>query len=133
MGQAVLLHEDGRFFTANAAGAKADDGFVLQFFFVRPKGIWKLRELGQAPVDGALEGAFVHFVIVAGVQNDHRAAVVVKPLVEPALGRGGGDGRGAALDGSNGGVVHANDLAFDLHQHLLKWNGLRPAFFRGDV
>ena len=81
MGQAVLLHEDGCFFAANTAGAKADDGFVLQLFFVRPQCIWKLCELGQVPVDGPLEGAFGHFVIVARVQNNHGAPVVVKALV----------------------------------------------------
>jgi hypothetical protein len=30
MGQARIAHVDGRFLAANAARAKADDGFVLQ-------------------------------------------------------------------------------------------------------
>ena len=81
MGQAVLLHVDGRLFTSNTAGAKTDDGFVFQFIFVGHQGIGKFCEFGQAPVDGTFEGAFVHFVIVSGVQNDHGSAIVVKTLV----------------------------------------------------
>jgi hypothetical protein len=37
-----------------------------QFVFVRPKGIWEFCELGQTPVNGAFEGAFVHFVSRCG-------------------------------------------------------------------
>ena len=85
-------------------------------------------ELGQAPVYGAGKCAFVDFVVVARVQGDHFTAFVVMALLQPAAQRGRRDRGGAPAGGADGGVVHANDLALDLDQHLAKRHMVGPAF-----
>ena len=82
---AGLLHEDGGLFTANAAGAKAHDGFASQFLAVVHHGLWKLGELVNAPTDRALECAHVGFEHIARIQRHDRPALVVLPAIQPAL------------------------------------------------
>ena len=81
MRQARIAHVNGGFLAANAAGAKADHRFVLELCLVRLHGIGELGEFGDAPVDGVLECARVHFKLIACVQRDHRTAFVIMPLV----------------------------------------------------
>ena len=131
--QPHFLHQDGGFFAADAAGAETHHGFVLQLGFVRLQRGGKFGELGDAPVNGAFEGAVVHLEVVAGVQRDHRAAVVVHTLLQPAPHGGRGNGRGAAVGGTDGGVVHSDDFTLHLDQHLAKRLAGRPAFLGGDV
>jgi hypothetical protein len=52
MAQAFFLHQDGRLFAADAAGAEAHHGLVLQFGLVGAQRVRKFGELADAPVDG---------------------------------------------------------------------------------
>ena len=91
----------------------------------------RLREFGEfldAPVDCALEGAVVDLESVARVEQHHLLARVVMPLVQPALERLGLDTRRAPRGRLDRGMVHADDLALDLHQHAAEGLCGRPAF-----
>ena len=87
--QAFFAHQNGGLFTADTAGAKAHHGLVFQFIQVAAQCIRKFSELGDAPVHGVIETAFIHFKVIARVQRHHRAAIVVMALIQPALHGGG--------------------------------------------
>ncbi len=130
MPDAFLAHEDGRLLAANAPGAEAHHRLAFQLRLVGAQRGREFGELGDPPVDGALESAVVHFEGIAGVQRHHGAARVVVALRKPAPQRGGIHRGRAPFGGPDGGVVHADDLALDLHQHLAKGLGRRPALLR---
>ena len=111
---------DGSFLTPYATGAVTDHGLVLEFMQVGLGGVGKFTELGESPIDGPLERACVHLEIVARIQRDHGAAVVVVSLVQPAFQRGCRHRRGAAMLRLDGGVVHADDLVLHLHQQFFE-------------
>ena len=79
--QPFFPHQDGRLFAANAPGAEAHHGFVLQLCLVRAKGVRKLRELGNAPVNCVGERPCVHLERVARIQRHHLTASVVMALL----------------------------------------------------
>ena len=66
----LLAQEVGRFFTADAAGAKHRDAFIVKAIFVLFPPLGKFTELLGLWVYGPFKGADAHFVIVAGI-NDH--------------------------------------------------------------
>ena len=73
--------------------------------------------------------AVVHLKRIAGVEHHQRMTLVVMALVQPALQVGRCNGRRAPIGRSDGGVVHADDLALDLDQKLAKRLLSGPAFF----
>ncbi|MNT05193.1 hypothetical protein D3C72_1398050 [compost metagenome] len=94
---------------------------------------WKLGELADAPVNGACECAFIHFVVVACVERHHGAACVIVPLGQPALQVCGLDGGCTAMGRANRRVTHADDFGLDHHAHLAKRHGARPALLGGHI
>jgi hypothetical protein len=83
-----------RLLAADAAGAEAHHGLALELGAVRLQRGREFGELGDAPVDRAVEGAVVDLEGVARVQQSRLAALVVVALVEPAL-EGGASTPGA--------------------------------------
>ena len=114
--QPFFAHQNRRLLAADAAGAKADHGLVLEGGFVGPKRIREIAEFADAPIHRARECSFVHLKGIARVQGHDRAACVVLARIQPAPHRGGTHRRGAALRGLDRRVVHADDFALDLDQ-----------------
>src|SRR5439155_12748816 len=77
---AGLAHRQCRLLAADAAGAVADDGLALQCAPVRRQRGREVAELGQAPVDRAVEGAGIDLEAVARVEHHQRAPRIVAAL-----------------------------------------------------
>ena len=131
--QAQLLQVQRCFFTADAAGAIGNHGFVAQLVQVVPRRLRKFAEFGELPIQGADKRTGLNLEGIAGVQRHHRASLVVMPLIQPALDGVGCQGGGATAAGLDGGVVHADDFRFHLHAHALKGLLGGPAFLGGDI
>mmetsp|Transcript_6945 Transcript_6945/g.16764 ORF Transcript_6945/g.16764 Transcript_6945/m.16764 type:complete len:320 (+) Transcript_6945:23-982(+) len=127
-GQALFGQHHGRLLAADATGAIADDGFADQFIAMGRQRGGKVAELVQPPVDGAIEGAMIHLEAVAGVQHHDLAAGIVVALVQPACQcRRCQCRRARRLVGSDGGMVHPDDLGLDLDLEPLEGLGRAPA------
>src|SRR5690606_2360744 len=66
---AGFLHEQRRLFAADPARAKAHHRLAAQVILVLQELLGKLAEFADAPIDGTVERAVIHFERVAGVQR----------------------------------------------------------------
>jgi hypothetical protein len=76
-----LLHERARLFAPDAAGAKHHDRLLLQLRRKFPHRRREIAEVIHADRQGVFEGAEPHLVVVAGVEERQRTALV-EPLLE---------------------------------------------------
>ncbi len=122
-----LSHRQRRLLAADASRAVSDDGAVLQLIAMRGERGREVRELGEAPIERAVERTMFQLEGVARVEHDEFAAVVVVALIEPARQRRRIDRRRAAGSRLHLRLVHADDLALDLDAQKAKRLLLAPA------
>ena len=67
--EAFAFHEGPRFFAADAAGAKHDDGLLLQLRRQFADGLGKIAEMVNADGQRVFEGAQFDFVVVARIEQ----------------------------------------------------------------
>ena len=113
--EAELLQIRARFFAANSAGAKNHNRLFLHALRQTLHRFWKIAEVRDAWIDGALECAEAHFVFVARVQHRKWAA-----FVEPRFQCLRWQLRRRAERRIHRFIVEANDLLFDLDEHALE-------------
>jgi hypothetical protein len=130
---ADIFHMNRCFFTAYATGAEGDDGFVVQRFFFALDDGRKFTEFFDAVVNGVFEGTDIDFKRITGIHHDHRFALIILPLIQPAFECLGIHGRRAAQLGLDQRVLHGDDFTLEPHQHAIERLLFRQAFFDRDV
>ena len=130
---ALLTQVEGGLLAPDSAGAVAHDRLASKIGRCCGRGIRKLGESLETPVEGTGERAVVDFERVARVEYHDLTTVVVAPPIEPAPQCGGIHCRGAPGLRADHGVVHADDLALYLHEHAPERLARRPALLRGEL
>ncbi len=100
-----------RFLAADAAGAEHRDALVVEAVLVRLPPGGKVAEAGGFGIDGALERADGHFVIVARVDHGHIGRG------DQRVPFGGFDVMADAGQRIDIGLAHRHDLALQSHLH----------------
>jgi hypothetical protein len=130
---ADVLHMDRCFFTAYAAGAEGNDGFIVQGLFFALDDGREIAEFFDAVVNRVFEGTHIDFEGIAGVHHDDRLALIIMTLIQPAFERRGFDCRCSAQLGLDQRVLHGDDFALESDQHAIERLLLGQAFLDLDI
>ena len=123
--KAFTLHEWGCFFTADTARTESHDGLLLELFRQISHGFWKVAELIHANHRRTFEGAQLHLVIIAGIQQRHRSA-----FIQPLFQCFGFDSWRGVFSRLNPFDTKSDDLLLDADQHAIEWLVLAVTVFR---